>query len=168
MKFRKLRDYCERLIEDMDIPHHATVEDFCALLADKRGRALYLHPMPHRPVAAIACGVWIGTANADHIFFEDNTSRFHRDHIILHEVGHILCDHRLTGSSSDDLVSLLVARFDQTLVERTLTRAGYTEEQEQVAEMVATLLREITAARAPHSPGVLGQWELGLGYRNVT
>lgn len=165
MNFRKLRTYCTRLLADLEIPSSSTVEDLCAQIADSRGRDIYLHPLPQRPVAAIACGVWLATPNADHIFFEDNTSQLHRDHIILHEIGHILCDHRLSESIGDELVEGLVALFDESQVQQALTRSGYTEEQEQVAEMMATLIRDLAALPAQTSPGILGQWELGLGYR---
>ncbi|WP_162562076.1 ImmA/IrrE family metallo-endopeptidase [Salinispora vitiensis] len=55
--------------------------------------------MPIDTTATGVCGLWVTTATKDYIAFERQTSPAHQDHIVLHELGHILCGH--TGDLVD-------------------------------------------------------------------
>ncbi len=59
-----------------------------------------LRELPEEAAATGACGLWLGTDNADYVFYEARTAPLHREHIILHEIGHVLCDHH--RSITDD------------------------------------------------------------------
>lgn len=93
------------------------------------------------------CGMWVATAAADHIFFEKKTSQYHQGHIILHEVGHMLCRHTMTdaagyllGTRADQEGSDLVLDADQVM--GALLRTSYSDRQEREAELVASMILE--------------------------
>ena len=56
---------------------------------------IFLHPFTSGP--GIPCGLWLGTARADHIFHEAGTTPWHRTHITLDEVAHMLLGHGRGG-----------------------------------------------------------------------
>ena len=67
-------------------------------LERRRNRMIFLHPFTSGP--GIPCGLWLATARADHIFHEAATTPWHRTHIILHEVAHMLLGHGGSPSPS--------------------------------------------------------------------
>jgi hypothetical protein len=36
------------------------------------------------------CGLWIGTAEADHVFHKEGTTPWHKTHTVLHEIARAL------------------------------------------------------------------------------
>ncbi|OLF10814.1 ImmA/IrrE family metallo-endopeptidase [Actinophytocola xanthii] len=87
------------------------------------------------------CGLWLGTASADFIFYEAHTSSAHQDHIILHELGHVLC-HEHDGSLDEDLLRTLFPALSPALVHQALGRTRYSAVEEQEAEVFAYLVQE--------------------------
>jgi hypothetical protein len=82
------------------------------------------------------CGMWVATAQADHIFHAPGASALHQQNIILHEIGHMLAEHTMAGS---DLAALLT-NLDPAVVQRVLARTRYSTPQEEEAEMIAALI----------------------------
>ena len=142
MDLKWLRRRCEERLRIIDIPDPFTVEAFRQALADRRGRAVDLHPLPESSNANAPCGVWVATATADHVFYEPGTSPFHRDHIICHELAHLLCGHAL---DVDENTLSVLPDLDPALVRHMLGRVSYTNEQEQEAEMLAGLILQKAA-----------------------
>lgn len=92
-------------------------------------------------------GAWIAEPSVDVVFYEECAAPLHQRHIILHELGHILCDHE--GLDGADVAALLSGtdRSDEGLHTPRGTR--YTDTEEQEAEMIATLiLTRISGAHA--------------------
>ena len=151
MKLRAIRRQCEDVLRDVVLPDPFTVAGFCAAVSDRRGRALRLLPKQTR---VGPCGVWLALPDLDYIFYEDATSQLHREHIILHELGHVLCDHQPTEVIDDEVLGQLLPSLDPRMVRRVLGRTTYTAVEEQEAEMLAALVRERVERRArPSSPG---------------
>jgi hypothetical protein len=128
---------CAAMIADLDIPRPFDLERFLAQVERRRNRMIFLHPFTSGP--GIPCGLWLGTARADHIFHEEGTTPRHRTHIILHEVAHMLLDHG-AGRSERGLWHLLAPDVDPALVRLILGRSAYTTAEEQEAETVASLI----------------------------
>ncbi|UQA92295.1 hypothetical protein [Streptomyces halobius] len=136
-------------------------------MGERRGRPLYLHALPMQTVMAGAYGLWLGTSVDDHIFYEQQTSRVHREHIVLHEIGHILFDHR-TSDTVESWTGQLLPDLDLGLVGRLLGRTNYSTSQEREAEMIASLMRtRMDSAGGPPRQGqrdeVLARLGAGLG-----
>ncbi|MFD4669004.1 hypothetical protein ACFWNN_04665 [Lentzea sp. NPDC058450] len=135
MSARRLR----KLLRGLDVPVPFDVRSFADRISARRGRPIHL-----LPVAGLTgvCGLWIATDAADMIFFEEETAPFHQEHIVLHELSHVLCDHYPASASLTELAELLLPSLDPALVRRVLGRAGYSTEEEQEAELLATMIRQ--------------------------
>ncbi|MEU3714309.1 hypothetical protein [Streptomyces catenulae] len=94
-----------------------------------------------------ACGLWLSTETDDHIFFEARTSPLHQEHIVLHEIGHLLFDHQMLGDGDHGGIGALLPDLSPRLVQRLLARTNYSTCQEQEAEMLASLIRTHATAR---------------------
>jgi hypothetical protein len=141
------------VLASIDIPDPFDVQVLCDRIAVQRGRPLYLHSVPGVSGTDAPCGVWIATENADHIFHEAATSPLHQDHIILHEIGHMLLGHRsiLDGVQTDG--GGLFPDIDPATVVSLLTRASYGTEDERDAERLAGLIAgKAAASHASQTP----------------
>ena len=145
----RLRRRCERRLQNIPIPRPFNLDTFCAVIATHRGRPLILQPTPGLSAGA-PCGLWISVPTADYVFYDPGTSRLHAEHIVLHELGHMLSEHA-TGVGLDvsgGALARLVPDLDPRTVDTILGRVRYTTAQEQEAEMLASLIR----ARAAMPP----------------
>lgn len=157
MRLRELEKQVRRILAGLDVPDPFDLRAFCASVAATRGRDLHLHQLPQAGADGTACGLWLATDKADHVFYAAGTGWLHQQHIILHEIGHILCEHVAPEPSPADVTALLLPDLDPATVARVLRRSSYTAPQEQVAEMIATMLNEragTTAARPPADPAL--------------
>jgi hypothetical protein len=155
MRLARLEKQCRRLLAGIDVPRPFDLSLFCSYVSARRGRDLHLHPLPVGYADGAPCGLWLGTDRADHVFYATGTGPLHQQHIILHEIGHVLCDHVAPGLTQDDAMALLLPDIDAGTIGRVLRRSTYTAPQEQVAEMVATIINERAAggyARPPADP----------------
>ncbi|MBV6703109.1 hypothetical protein KV557_39475 [Kitasatospora aureofaciens] len=139
MKERELRRRCKRELRALGIQPPLQVDVLCRLLGERRGRPIRLVPYS-LPVPG-PFGVWLGTASADYILYQQETSKIHQDHIILHEVGHILADHQ-SDDTDDDFWRQMAPDLSLDAVRRALRRTSYDQEHEREAELVATIILE--------------------------
>ncbi|MFC0435068.1 ImmA/IrrE family metallo-endopeptidase [Kutzneria buriramensis] len=107
-----------------------------AQLSQRRGRPIHLLPATLGATAPSGC--WLAVGEADFIVYDANTSTPHQEHIIAHELGHMICGHR--GVLDDTSIDTLFPGLDPRLVREVLHRTGYTDDQEQEAEILATLM----------------------------
>ncbi|MEV6347902.1 hypothetical protein [Actinoplanes sp. NPDC051851] len=136
-----LRRRCERRLRGVRVPHPFDLDNFSAEIAGLRGRPLHRMPLPGLGSGA-PCGIWMATPTADYVFYDPDTSPLHAEHIVLHEIAHILCGHTAAGAGT-----ALFPDLDPALIASVLGRAGHTTAQEREAEMLASLIR--TAGRPP-------------------
>lgn len=142
MKERELRRRCKRELRALGIQPPLQVDVLCRLLGERRGRPIRLVPYS-LPVPG-PFGVWLGTASADYILYQQETSKIHQDHIILHEVGHILADHQ-SDDTDDEFWRQMAPDLSLDAVRRALRRTSYDQEHEREAELVATIILEWAA-----------------------
>jgi hypothetical protein len=128
------------------MPPCRDVVEFAEALSAKRGIPLHLLPVTIRP--SDPCGLWLSTPEADFITYEAVTSRPHQHHIIAHELGHMIYGHKGISAANSVTAQLLFPDLDPGLVQDLLGRSGYTERQEQEAEMMATIIQD----RLRHRP----------------
>ncbi|MEU7553193.1 hypothetical protein AB0B01_12730 [Streptomyces sp. NPDC044571] len=152
-----LRKRCEKILGRLDMPHPFSLDALCDRIAQGRGRPIRLHPLPKEAAESGVCGLWVGTDRVDYVFYEAQTTPLHREHIVLHELGHILFGHHsLDGEEPAEGAPVI------------LGRTNYTTRQEQEAEMLASMIRIRTAGPSPASPaeirGTLARLESAMGY----
>ena len=151
MRERDLRRQCRRLLTELDIRPPLDVTELCRRVGETRGKAIRLVPHPI-PVPG-PFGVWITTEAADYILYQQETSKAHQGHIVLHELGHILAGHR-SDEEDDALLAELYPDvepealreqypdLEPDAVRRALRRTSYDTEREREAETVATIILE--------------------------
>lgn len=141
MSERELRRRCRRQLRQLDIEPPLRVDVLCTRLGEQRGRPIRLAAYP-MPVPG-PFGMWLATGAADYILYQAETTRVHQDHIILHEVAHILADHR--GVGSDDSWRAEYPDLSPDMIRRALRRNSYDSAHERQAELVATIIMEWAA-----------------------
>ncbi|MBP2476723.1 hypothetical protein JOF53_005595 [Crossiella equi] len=141
---------CAQLVSTLDIPEPFDVRSLVASLAAERGRPIELIPLAARP--STPCGVLAATDRADYLFYTSDTSPLHQEHILLHELGHLLCGHVGTGDLSETVSQVLMPNLPVELVRRVLGRTTYAQEQEQEAELVASLIMHRVRRELPQAP----------------
>jgi hypothetical protein len=151
---RDLWRQCEDTVRTLDqriggIPVPFDLNAFLDQLEAAWDRQIELVPFS-ATVPGKLCGIWVGTDRLDLIYHEEATSLLHQDHIILHEIGHMVCGHTGTALSNTDQVrSLLLTDEVRGQVHTVLGRGAYTAVEEQEAELVATLILERAVRPAP-------------------
>jgi hypothetical protein len=145
-----LRQRCEARLRALDLPNPLTVRGFCDALAERRGRRIELCPVALRPGPS---GGWVAGAEKDYVLYQQETTPVHQEQIILHEASHIACGHRPLHVAEPKVVALLFPDIDSELVQGMLQRTRYSTEEEQEAEMLASLLLDRVTGRAvPREP----------------
>lgn len=145
----------------IDLAQAPDVRALCAALAVQRGRPIHLEPHPLPPYLA---GMWLATPRGDYIFYTQDATLPHQDHIILHELAHLLCDHQshLTDAELAALRRDLLPDLSGEAIRHTLLRARprYADVREREAELLASLIeqrwRSVRRRLHPHD-------EVGLG-----
>ncbi|PCG87277.1 hypothetical protein CIB93_03720 [Streptomyces sp. WZ.A104] len=137
---RELRRYCKRLLRQLDIRPPLRVDELCHRLGLNRGKPIRL--IPWELPAPGPFGVWISRTDEEHIFYQKETTRVHQDHIILHEVGHILADHEADARAEEEVLGMSGTDHPRGLITRRLHRTSYSEDYEREAELVATIIQE--------------------------
>jgi hypothetical protein len=134
----RLRENGIQRIADLGLTTYPDAGALCRHLGELRERPIVLVPVKLR--AFDPCGMWVVARNEDLVFYDKGTTRAHQEHIIMHEVGHIISCHRGSGVLDDASARLLFPNLDPTLVRDMLMRATYDDVQEQEAEVMAYLL----------------------------
>lgn len=101
-------------------------------LAERRRRPMILRPIEMAGIEQFGCWLTDKDEQFDFIFYESHTAAIHQEHIILHELSHIMLGHRTyhVGNNTDALQMALM---------RTTMRDSV---EEQEAEQLANLLQE--------------------------
>ncbi|MER7705144.1 ParH-like protein [Kitasatospora sp. NPDC097605] len=134
---RGLWQRCRTVAESMPLPEPFGLPALTGALARRRGRPIELIPLSG-PVHA-PCGALVSTDRADYIGYPVDTTALHQQHIVLHEIGHLLCGHTGGTGLGAAVSQALLPRLPGELVQRVLGRSVYSERQEQEAELVASL-----------------------------
>ncbi|MEU8774883.1 toxin [Streptomyces sp. NPDC048606] len=146
-RLKKLRKAGAQRIAALDLPEVTDLAELCRHLGEVRGRPIILVPM--QMPSSHPCGMWVAARDEDLIFYDANTTSAHQEHIILHELGHIICCHRGAGGLDEATARLLFPNLDPDIVRDMLLRATYDDVQEQEAEIIAYLLSQAVGHPEP-------------------
>jgi hypothetical protein len=158
-----LRRACENRLAALGLSDEPDIVRVTERISERRGRPILLVPVTMR--AFEPYGLWFASVDTDFICYEANTSKHHQEHIIAHELGHMICCHRGVVRPDDETMNLLFPDLSPHLIRDLLRRTGYSDIQEEEAEIMASLIKIIAANHAVSSPpGVLGGLESALGF----
>ncbi|AYY13001.1 hypothetical protein EF847_10100 [Actinobacteria bacterium YIM 96077] len=138
MNLRRIRQACDEQLHRLVLPEPFTIDAFCSTLARERGKPIRLMPMPDG--ADSPCGMWLATADTDWVFHQSATSQLHQEHIVLHELAHMIFGHTTKQDRSERLQTSLLPDLDPGMIASMLARASYTSVEERQAEMLAGLI----------------------------
>lgn len=127
----------DALVTQLSLDSLTGVDELCAVLTSRRGRPLLAEAVP---LPRTIAGVWVANARADYIFYAQDAPRPHQEHIILHEVAHLLCEHAPGPAKAELLQALLFPHLDRAIVQTALGRGRYDTREEREAELLATLI----------------------------
>lgn len=138
----RLRGRLRRELAALEIEEPTTMSDVCGRLSKRRGKPIRLIPYPFEVPGPF--GMWLPTTSADYILYQAETTALHQEHIIAHELGHLLAGH---GSVEDEnpVWQELMPDIPPETIRRALRRGAYDTDVEREAEMVATMLLESVA-----------------------
>ncbi len=132
------RRWLRRELRGLGLPGRFTVGELAEAVAARRARPLRLRAESF-PVTGLTGGLLV-TETIDFIAYQRNTSKVHQDHIVCHELGHLLAGHRTVDVRGAEAVRLLAPNIDPAVVRRMLGRTSYAQPQEQEAEDIANML----------------------------
>ncbi|MGJ7905309.1 hypothetical protein ACOQFL_02375 [Actinopolyspora sp. H202] len=134
-----LRCGVRTLLQELHLDTPLDIQLLCDRLAQRRQRPLKLVPYP-LPTPGVF-GLWVGTGDTDYILYQRETTPAHQEHIILHEIGHIISEHS-SDNNDEDVWNHLFPDIPPEMIRRALRRDGYGPAAEREAEMVATVIKE--------------------------
>jgi len=134
------------VLREVGVPEPFDVDMFCANVAARRGRRMQLHELPAG--VGRVCGLYVSLPTVDHVYFAAGTSPQHQQHIIVHELMHLLFGHGGLRGFSPEVLERLLPGLDPGLVRAALARGGYSDPEEREAETVASLVMQHTG----HAP----------------
>ncbi|RBO91504.1 hypothetical protein DFR74_104206 [Nocardia puris] len=155
---RNIEERFDDLLRAVPIPVPWDLGAYVSAVAEYRARPITLHPVSMSGVATAGCGggggLWIVRRDDDLIAYDDRTSDRHAEHIVLHEVGHMLLGHDRAPAGTDTdhgLLRELLPSVSAEAIHRVLGRDAYANAREREAEMFADLamVRAQSPAAAP-------------------
>lgn len=140
-EWAQLRARCKSRVTDLlrhvMLPNPWNINEFLDRLERHRGRDIDLCAVAW--TFGDTTGAWLRKSDHDIIAYPENTSSLHQDHIILHEIGHMICDHRgrcvLSAQKAHQLAPHLAPAAFAHLLDRVSAHAEETE-----AETIATMI----------------------------
>lgn len=140
---RQLEAICRRHVQQVDdAVRLGTIPDvraLCDVIGELRGRSIHLEALP---LSGRHTGVWLADAVADHIYFARDASPPYQEHIVLHELAHMLRHHHPLESESALLQREWFPLLDPERIRMLLTRSRYDDADEREAELLASLLEQ--------------------------
>jgi len=166
-KVRRLQRECREALRGIFLENPSDVDELCQAISLKRGRPLRVEPLPEIEAADAPCGIWLELQDTDFIFHEAAASRRHRNQIVRHELAHLLLNHR-SNRAVEELAAAALPEADARGIQRALGRTAYNCEQEEEAEIAATIMIDILrrnhlADQTPGRSGIITRLGRALG-----
>lgn len=145
---RALQASCSAHVEYLDRMLHLSeirdIRTLCTAVGILRERPIRIEALPLKPPQS---GLWIAGAQRDYIFYARDASPLHCEHIVLHELAHLLRNHPpLLDEEAESLQLSWFPLVDidaiREALDTALSRSRYGVVQEREAELLATLLEQ--------------------------
>ncbi|MFJ6382733.1 ImmA/IrrE family metallo-endopeptidase [Kitasatospora sp. NPDC092039] len=120
------------------LPHCFTEEELVQAVSALIGRPIQIEPRDFK--GDFACGLRERYSDREVISYQRNASPLHRRQIIAHELAHIICGHKGELTLADIPPDEELAKSIDWSVLGISARTSYETEEEQEAELTATLI----------------------------
>ncbi|MFI1012575.1 hypothetical protein [Streptomyces sp. NPDC020965] len=145
-------DECRSFVHSLDLPRVESVRDLRSYVEELIGEPIQIGP--GKPAGTdTPCGMVVKSGGVNYIGYDPETSTAHQDHIIAHELGHLLKGHRgsRVSPASDD--GVILGDLNTDLWATVLNRTNYAETIEREAEAIASFLQaHVTTSTSPPEP----------------
>lgn len=133
-----LEERCAERVRSLGLPLHEslTVEEICEHIGALRQRPVRVVPLPRISLH----GLLVSTEANDYIFVDKRLVPVHRQQVLLHEIGHVVCDHETSSTLIGDASRVLFPSLDPDLILRVVGRDHTDSDAEIEAEMVGSLI----------------------------
>ncbi|GAJ80739.1 hypothetical protein NBRGN_030_00350 [Nocardia brasiliensis NBRC 14402] len=128
------------------LPNPWDLSAYLAAVAAHRGRSITLHTAPKALLHEIGCGaggLWVARTHDDIIVYDGDATGRNADHIVLHEVGHMLLGHgEQEPARTDPLppsLAVLLPAMSPRSIKHVLGRRDFGEDREREAEVFADM-----------------------------
>ncbi|WP_269857413.1 hypothetical protein [Streptomyces sp. RPT161] len=142
-----------RFVRELDLPPADNIRELLPAVQERTGYSIRIAPAPELGTRFGLCGMWIRTTDGiDYVFVHEKTSRAHQDHIIAHELAHILRDHQDTSAfpAGKPVGSRLISSLEPAAIKMMLGRSDYEYQDEREAELIGSYLQR--HVHRPHRP----------------
>ncbi|WP_189958920.1 hypothetical protein [Streptomyces alanosinicus] len=160
---RQLLRACETRFTDWEVPTPFTITRLVEHLSDRRNRLIHL--IPTELGADRPSGIWLALPALDVVIYESRTSRTHQEHIIAHELAHMLCEHTQEAPLDRDTAGRLFPGLDPRLVQQMMGRTKYPDGDELEAEVMASVILCRMNSRPPSGTSVPDSDSRGILHR---
>lgn len=137
-RLKRVRRTCEAMLVEWGMEHGCGIDELHRYLSESRRRTIHLLPtsFPERHLL----GLWLKLDDFDVVAFEKSASPAHKEHIITHELAHIAFEHRGSVPLDQTPSGPLLSNVDPAGVRGLLMRSRYSDDEEQEAETMASLI----------------------------
>ncbi|MFI7601438.1 hypothetical protein [Actinoplanes sp. NPDC049681] len=104
-----------------DLPKPWDIETLCRDIAEARGRPLTVHAVRLR---GLPSGLWYDDGTHDRIIHRASATGYYRDHIILHEICHLLAGHGTARRDMARVCNSIEEEIAETFASMVLKAAG--------------------------------------------
>ncbi len=151
MNHAEVRHRCESLVDDVlrqtGIPQPWDINEWLDCLERARGRGIDLCALTWKP--GDATGAWQPRDDHDVIAYPANTSGYHQNHIILHEIGHMLFQHSSRCTLSYEEARRIAPDLDANAYAHQLDHRDGTVEEYEAEQFAHILHARVTAQSVP-------------------
>ncbi len=152
----RLRELLRELHESVPIPRPRHLETYVAAVAAHRGRPITLTALSTAALTGgcgAGTGLWIRRRDDDIIVYDQDAVALHAQHIVLHEIGHMLLGHDRRPRPADPhtgaTLAALLPSISAQSIEDVLSRNAYDDEIERHAEAFADATALAAGSPAP-------------------
>jgi hypothetical protein len=138
---RRQRRAWDAQLRRVEVPAPFSLDVFCANVVEARDRTLHLVPFRSWD-SVLPSGFWIPSAGEDYVFFDGNASPSLQEHIVLHEVWHMLGGHAPKSLDDPKVLRMLLPDLDPDVIVGVMRRTSYADPEERDAEGFARYVRE--------------------------
>lgn len=146
-----------KLLAVVPVPQPFSLDVYLRRIEQVRRTKIFVEPAKGLLSAGAPCGLWVHVDGADFIFHAPSSSSAYVEHIVRHELGHLLFNHSGTSQSmSPDYMSRLLPGLDPAAALTVLGRDSYGTEQERQAETFARVLAAAIRGQGPRDNEATG------------
>ncbi|MCD9145989.1 hypothetical protein [Streptomyces albireticuli] len=145
------RRHCEKRLASLELPRTCDIRSLVTHIAERIGHPIELVPRSLDPRSVSGqCELRHGVYR---IVYQAHTSAWHQEHIISHELGHLISGHPCSdiGDEATDRPPPATRVLSAGTVARMLNRSQYGDPLEREAEIIGTLLQQHLATHAQPS-----------------